>query len=123
MGSVYNSVIGSEVIIEEGAVIRDSVIIDNCVIGPGAFLDRCIVDSSCTIGKDAHIGVGDVVPNEDKPHIYDSGITVIGENTIIPEGVRIGKNCVVYGQTDSADYKEGTLGSGQSIMKGMEGEL
>jgi len=122
MGAVYNSVIGGDVIVEEGAIIKDSIIIDNCVIGSGAFLDRCIVDSSCVVGRDTHIGVGNVVLNEDKPHIYDSGITVIGENTIIPDGISIGKNCVVYGVTAPSDYPDGVLESGQSIDKVMEGE-
>jgi glucose-1-phosphate adenylyltransferase len=122
MGSVYNSVVGGGVIIEEGAVVRDSIIMDSCVIGHGSYMERCIVDSSCYVGKYAHVGVGDNVPNEDKPNIYDSGITVIGEQSLVPEGVRIGKNCVIYGATTSHDYPNGVLESGQSIIRGLEGE-
>ena len=44
------------------------------------------------------------------------GITVIGENSFVPEGVTIGKNCVIHGKTSSADYKDSILESGKSII-------
>jgi glucose-1-phosphate adenylyltransferase len=122
MGSVFNSVIGPEVIIEEGAVIQDSIIMGRGIVGRGALLERCIVDSSCTIGEDVVIGVGDSIPNIDKPHIYDTGITVVGESTIVPPGVRIGKNCVVYGSTVREDYEDGQLESGHNIIRETEGD-
>ena len=62
------------------------------------------------------MGVGDNIPNELKPKIYNTGITVIGENSFVPEGVTIGKNCVIHGKTSSADYKDSILESGKSII-------
>ena len=121
MGKVFDSVIGPGVTIEEGAVVRASIIMENCVIGRDAFLDRCIVDSSSAIGAGARLGVGAVVPNVDKPNIYDSGITVVGESSNVPPGVTVGKNCVVYGQTFPEDYQNGELASGHNIIREMEG--
>ena len=123
LGKVYNSVIGPEVIIEEGAVVQDSIIMGRGIIGHGAFLDRCILDSSCVIGANAVLGVGENIPNVYKPKVYDSGITVLGESTFVPPGIKIGKNCVVYGSTTAEDYTNGQLESGQSIVRETEGEV
>jgi glucose-1-phosphate adenylyltransferase len=123
LGKVYNSVIGPEVTVEEGAIIRDSIIMGRSVVKRGAVLERCIVDSSSIIGEGAVIGEGENIPNVDKPNVYDSGITVVGEYTTVPAGVRIGKNCVVYGPTAAEDYDGGHLQSGYNIICGTEEEL
>ena len=39
---------------------------------------------------------------------------------MIPDNVRIGKNCAISGVTEPSDYKDGLLESGDYIMK--EGE-
>ena len=120
LGSVYNSVLGSEVIVEEGAIIVDSIIMSNCYIGAGTKLYKCIADVGCVIGKNITAGVGDNIKNTEKPHIYDTGITVFGEYSTIPDNVTIGKNCVVYGETILSDYENGILESGKTIRKGAE---
>lgn len=115
-GDVESSVLSPDVIIEEGAFVKDSIVMKGTVIKSGAVIDRCIIDESCTIEKDVKMGVGDNIPNELKPKIYNTGITVIGENSFVPEGVTIGKNCVIHGKTSSADYKDSILESGKSII-------
>ena len=117
LGKVYNSVIGTSVIIDEGAIVKDSIIMADCYIGKGAYIEHCIIDTNCTVGDGVLIGTGENIPNEEKPHIYDTGITVIGENSVLPDNVRIGKNCVVFGKTAPADYLDHVLESGQTIVK------
>ena len=116
-GEVYSSVISPDVIVEQGAVIRDSIIMENVVVKKGAVLTRCIIDRNTVIGEGAVLGEGDNIPNEDKPNIYNTGITVAGENTVIPDGVRIGKNCVIYGNTAAEDYPGGEIASGKSVIR------
>jgi glucose-1-phosphate adenylyltransferase len=123
LGKVYDSVLGPDVIIEEGAVVKGSILMGSSVIGKGAFLERCIVDTSCTVGENVVIGAGENIPNINKPHIYDTGISVLGESTFVPGGVKIGKNCVIYGNTAAEDYINGELPGGHDIIKGMEVEL
>lgn len=115
-GSVFNSVLGPEVLIEEGAVVNDSIIMENCVIGKNTRLNRVIVDHDCKIGANVEIGAGDNVPNSEKPDVYYTGISVIAENSVVPDNVTIGKNCVVWGHTDASRYKDLTLLSGGSII-------
>lgn len=116
-GEVYSSVLGPDVIVEEGAVIRDSIFMENVVVKKNAVIDRCIIDRNTIVGEGAVLGEGENVPNEDKPNIYNTGITVAGENTVIPAGIKIGKNCVLYGDTKEEDYADGKLESGKSIVR------
>ena len=115
-GTVIDSVLGPEVVVEEGAVIRDSIIMARSIIKKGTNISRCIVDEETTIGEGVCIGEGDNVPNTKKPHVYDTGITVIGEETIIPDNVWIGKNCVIYGKTSLEQYPNSRLESGGTII-------
>ena len=120
-GSVYNSTLGPDVRVEKGAVIRDSIIMEGCVIGEGTLIDRCIIDENSVIGKNAKIGMGENLPNKLKPKIYDTGITVIGEGSVVPDGVTIGKNCVIDGVTLPEHYANMRLESGETIELDSEG--
>lgn len=115
-GKVYNSVLSPEVIIEEGAEVRDSIIMSHTVIKANTKIERAIIDENCVIGENVNIGLGDNVVNEEKPKIYNTGITVIGEYTTIPDNVSIGKNCVIFGKTTLEQYPNNRLESGKSII-------
>lgn len=115
-GSIEHCVISKNVTIEEGAVVKDSIIMEGCVIGKNAVLDRVIVDQNTVIGDNVKMGLWDNIPNEQKPKIYNTGITVIGSDTVVPDNIEIGKNCVVYGKTTDEDYSESKLPSGQSVI-------
>ena len=117
LGKVYNSVLGSGVIVEEGAVVRDSIIMEECYIGKGTSVERCIIDMGTTIGDGVTIGDGENIANIHKPHLYDTGITVVGERSVIPDNVTIGKNCVIFAETVPHDYENNRLESGKSIVK------
>ena len=116
-GEVHSSVLGPDVLIKKGAVVRDSILMENVVIEEGAVVDRCIIDRNNIIGKGAVLGEGENIPNELKPNIYNTGITVVGENSVIPDGVHIGKNCVIYGKTSVENYPNGVVASGKSVIK------
>ncbi len=115
-GTVESSVLSNNVFVGEGAVVRDSIIMSGCVIAEGAVVDRCIIDQHTTISKGVIIGSFENTPNECKPHIYDTGITVIGSDSFVPENVEIGKNCVIQGKTTKEDYVDQKLDSGKTII-------
>lgn len=115
-GKVEHSVLSKNVIIEKGAVIKDSIIMEGCHIGKNAVIDRCIIDQNTKIGDNVIMGTGDNIPNEGKPHIYNTGITVIGSSTTVPDGIEVGKNCVIYGPTKADNYTDNKLPSGQSVI-------
>ena len=120
-GEVRNSVIGPGVTIQKGTVVRDSIIMKGTVIGEDAVIDRAIIAENVQIGAGAHLGVGEEVPNRFKPNVYAGGLVTIGENSIIPDHVQIGKNTAICGKTVPEDYPRGILESGESLIK--DGDL
>jgi glucose-1-phosphate adenylyltransferase len=119
-GDVENSVIGSCVTIEEGAVVKDSIIMNGATIGAGAYVDKAIIAENVEVGANAKLGIGEEAVNTLKPQVYSFGLVTIGENSVIPEGVTIGKNTAIAGKTTPEDYPGGTLVSGGSIIKAGE---
>lgn len=115
-GKVYNSVIGPRVIIEEDAMIINSIIMQDTIVKRGTVIERGIVSEKCIIGENTYIGQGENTPHETKSHIYHNGITAIGAYTNIPKNVVIGKNCEVSGNTTKEHYQNGKLESGRSLI-------
>ena len=116
-GRIYNSVIGSGVTIEEGAVVRDSIVMNNTVIGKNTIVNKSIIAEEVVVGNNVELGVGEEVPNVKLPKIYNSGLVTIGECSVIPDGVRVGKNTAISGVTTNEDYPDGLLPSGGIIIK------
>jgi len=116
-GQVHNSVIGPDVVIAEGAEIRDSIIMRHCKIGANCRIDKAIIAENVLIGENVVMGAGEEAPNELKPAVYGFGIATVGENAVIPSGVTIGKNTAITGETTLEDYPNGQLVSGGFIGK------
>ncbi len=117
-GEVYNSVIGSNVVIEEGAVVRDSIIMNSARIGKNTILDKTIVAEDTVIGAGCVLGAGDDgVVNQVKPDVYAFNLVTVGDNTVIPDGVTIGKNTAISGVTTKEDYPNDTLEGGGTLIK------
>ncbi len=116
-GKVYNSVIGSGVTIEEGVEVRDSIIMNGAVIGKNSIVNKCIIADNVKIGENVVMGTGEEVPNKLRPDIYAFGLVTIGENSVIPSGVEIGKNTAISGETSLEDYNEKKLPSGETLIK------
>ena len=116
-GEVHNSVIGADVWIEKGAVVRDSIIMRHSRIGSGSSVEKGIIAENVTVGENVKIGVGEEAPNVLKPNIYAFGLATVGENSVIPDNVSIGKNTAVSGKTVPEDYPEGILPGGGALLK------
>lgn len=116
-GKVYNSVIGCGITIGKDTVVRDSIIMNCAEIGEGCELNKCIIAENAVIGDHVKLGVGDEAPNETHPHIYADGLVTVGENSLVPSDITIGKNTVVFGETTPEDYPGGELASGKSLIK------
>ena len=116
-GEVYNSVLGAGVVVEEGAVIRDSIIMEGVTIGKDCVIDKSIIAENTVVGAGAKIGQGQEAESKLNASIYSYGLAVIGENSVIPPNVTIGKNTAIKGETSEADYPDGELASGGYIIK------
>ena len=115
-GQVYNSVIGCGVTIGKDTVVRDSIIMNGTVIGDGCELNKAIVAEKAIIGNNVKLGIGEEVENETDPHIYNHSIATVGEKSVIPDGITIGKNTCVFGTTTAEDYPDNCLASGKTLI-------
>ena len=73
-GTVINSVLSGGVIVEEGAVIKDSVVMEDVVVKCGGKIYTAIVDSDVVVEQGAVIG---------KPDADKSEITVVAKGSVI----------------------------------------
>ena len=79
-GTVENSILGSNVIVEKGAVVKDAVVLANSVIKAGATVSYSIIDENVTIGKNAVVGVAKDPSAE---------IVVLGRGITVADGVTV----------------------------------
>ncbi len=79
-GTVKNSVIGSGVIVEQGAVVEDSVIMNDTVVKAGAKVYYTILDSRVTIGEGANVGA---------PNGEPATVAVVGADVVIKAGATV----------------------------------
>ena len=90
-GIVENSILGSNVVVEKGAIVKDAVVLANSTIKSGAVVSYSIIDENVTVGQNAKIGV-------DKAS--DAEIVVLGR------GICVADNAVVLeGQKHEKDIK------------------
>ncbi|MBN1246019.1 MAG: glucose-1-phosphate adenylyltransferase, partial [Anaerolineae bacterium] len=123
-GTVIHSVLSPGVVVEPGAMVRDSVILNDTVIGAGAVVDRCVLDKETVVGPGAKVGFGDDnTPNRLEPDKLNTRITIVGKRARIPAGAVIGRNCRIDPNTTEDDYDQaGThhrleVPSGESITR------
>ncbi len=91
-GEVVNSIVSKGVYVEEGAVVRDSLLLGHTQIRSGAVVDRAIIDKWCEVGAGAMVGYGEVSrENERFPKLITNGLTLIGKANKIPEKMKIGR--------------------------------
>ena len=116
-GEVVNSVIGEGVIVEKGAVVKDSIVMQDSVIGAGSTVTKAIIAEDVKIGANAKLGVGEYAESKYDPKVYQFDLVTVGEHSVIPDNVEIGKNTAISGVTAAEDYTDGKLESGGYIVK------
>ncbi len=79
-GVVENSILGSNVIVEKGAKVIDSVVLANSVIKANATVSYSIIDENVTVGKAAKIGA------EKDP---SAEIVVLGRDVTVGDGITV----------------------------------
>jgi glucose-1-phosphate adenylyltransferase len=55
-GSVSRSVLGRGVVVEAGAVVRESVLLPGAVVRSGARVERAVVDDEVVVERDVVVG-------------------------------------------------------------------
>ncbi len=96
LGEVHNSIVGYNVIVAQGAVVRDSLLMPGSTVGEGAVLTRCIVGMNTIIeqGVRATPDPGDGLKDFFNPLCQDH-ITVFAPGLIIRRGAAIAGNSMI----------------------------
>ena len=89
-GTVDHSVLFAGVTVEEGANVRDSVIMPGAVIHRGAVVRRAIVAENAVVGAGTFVGEA------------EGNIAVIGQNVTLPAGVQV----IAGQQVDETTFAE-----------------
>lgn len=97
-GKVINSVLSAGVVVEKGAVVRDSVIFENVRICAGAEVNYAVMDADTTVGENAKVG---------KPITESAGITLVGAGLDIPADSTVPDNTRFGAEELEAMQKEG----------------
>lgn len=117
-GTVIHSVLSPGVIVEAGAVVRDSVIMNDTVVRAGALVDRCVLDKEIVVGRGAQLGCGDDrTPNQLEPANLDTGITILGKRARVPGDALIGRNCRIDPGTTGEDYDSLVVPGGGTVTR------
>jgi len=115
-GHIEHSIISPGVQVAEGAIVKDSIIMDNTHIGRNSIIDRSILDKEVTIEPDCHVGFGDDYRiNRGNPKVLNTGLTIVGKRTVIPSSYKIGRNCIIYDSVVEGDFLEPKVKSGETI--------
>ncbi len=116
-GTVVNSVLSPGVRVDVGAVVRDSIVMFDSVIRSGAVVDRAILDKEVVVGQGSIVGDGGDfdTPNRQEPGRLNTGITVVGKRTMVPRGIRVGRNVKIAGDLRTGDFAGRVIRSGMSV--------
>jgi glucose-1-phosphate adenylyltransferase len=117
-GEVRRSVLSPFVRVGKGACVVDSVVMHDSLVEEGAVVDRAVIDKQVVVSRGARVGAGTVEgPNRESPTSICSGVTVIGKDVRLPEGIVIGRNCVVCPDLVPGDFPSGPVACGETIGK------
>ncbi len=117
-GKVENCVLSPGVVIEENASIKDSIIMHDTIVKEGAHLERCVIDKKVFIGKKSYIGIGNtLIANRIFPDHLNTGLTLIGKYTVIPDDAKIGTNCIVSSMVNESYFPTLYVSDGENLQK------
>jgi len=121
LGEVYGSIVGYNVTVSRGAVVRDSLLMPGSFIGEGAILTRCIVGMNTIIepGVRAEPEAGDG-PGDFSSPLCQDGITVVAPGLIIRSGAVIAGNSMI-GPAHIRSHPHLVAENPDHIGRGMEG--
>jgi glucose-1-phosphate adenylyltransferase len=102
-GKVSRSILFPGVVVEEGAVVEDSILLFDTVVGREAHVSRAIVDMGVEFGNRTSIGDRDGV------------LTVVGMNATVPEGSRLHQGVTVYPNVGAAGFSKTEYATGEIV--------
>lgn len=75
-GLVVGSVLGPGVVVEKGAEVHDSILMDDCVVRAGAVVRTTVLDERCEVQSSAQVGAA---PSRRRAH--DDDVVLVGRDS------------------------------------------
>jgi glucose-1-phosphate adenylyltransferase len=113
-GTVEYSVLSPGVRVGRGAVVRNSIVLTDTVIENGAVVDQSIIDKAVIVRQNAQVGYGDDYSPNSLGDLT-SGISLVGKNARVPAQVKVGRNCLIAGDAKDKDFQDATVPSGTTV--------
>jgi glucose-1-phosphate adenylyltransferase len=112
-GRVRNSVLFPGVIVQAGAEVVDSVVMQDVTVARSARIRSAILDKFVHV--DAGVVLGGGERSSDPSLAWLDGLTLVGKDAVIPEGAVVGSQVVVGIGAGPVDFGSGTLLPGTRI--------
>ncbi|SED36947.1 glucose-1-phosphate adenylyltransferase [Nocardioides exalbidus] len=84
-GLVVGSVLGPGVVVEKGAEVHDSVVMEDCVIRAGAVVRTAVLDEGCEVAPRARVGA-----ESSRRLAHDDDVTLVGRGSRVAGDVAPG---------------------------------
>lgn len=120
-GAVERSVLSPGVQVGQGALVRDSVVLNDTIIESGAVVERCVIDKEVRVCQDAHVGYSDNNdPNPELPARLNTGLSLVGKGSVVPAGTTLGRNVVIHPYSGAEAFNNGkSVESGTSVGRNL----
>lgn len=115
-GTVSGSLIGPGVVVPAGCTVIDSIILPDVTLGAQSHIERTIIDKQVLVGVGASIGQkqqGTV--NTRFPDLLNTGLTVVGMHSVIPDQARIGTNVLIAPRVAASHWHQTMLADGATL--------
>ena len=109
-GRVQRSILFPGVVVEEGAEVIDSVLMQDVHVEAGAKVERAIVDKLARVGRGALVGAGGEAVEP----------TLVGKYAVTPPGARVGAGAVLGVGAGAADFHDAQISAGERVRDRLE---
>jgi glucose-1-phosphate adenylyltransferase len=93
---VIRSVLSPGVLVRQGAIIRESIVLTDTIIEPHAIVERAIIDKKVHVQSSVRIG--------GRGTTAEPVLTMVGKNSIVPEGFVVEPGAVIGTDVVESDY-------------------
>lgn len=120
-GTVENSILSPGVIVEKGAVIRNSILMHDCVVGENAHVENTVSDKDVHFLSGSVVGMGEAEGpcSTDMSSALFGPLALIGKSAVIGEGVRIprGSQVRIGGWLTDQETAEAHFKAGDDVIE------
>ena len=108
-GYVENSILAPGCRIEDGTIIKNSILMGKNFIKRYSIVDGCIFDEAAMAEESCFIGFGSSRVTE------SCGVTVVGKGAAVPSHTAVGRNCMIEPHTKCNNFEVNMIPCGSDV--------